>query len=278
MGLKNFGFIGDEYVQRVREKFLLEYETDKDSFNSEDIRKIRNDDWYIKRFLILAYKNEDDATVKLIDAMKWRKEKRIRETEDNYFPKEFFQLGALFIYETDKDGLPMLYMRAKYIMKIPEIRESIKKFTIHKIFEIDEQTYGSGWGVVIDFTDCNYSSYENMDMLHFFITAMHYYFPAGLDYALCYNIPWALKACWTMVKYWIPEKRRKMVQFASGDQIYNFIDKDKIPLEMGGSCKREYKQCPENSPSGVDFGIYELGLTRQEAERIIDIFKPHLQN
>ena len=66
MGLSNFGTVTDEVVQTVRKRFLTErIEGNEEYYVAEDIDQVRNSDWLIKRFVILAYKIEDDAIQKV---------------------------------------------------------------------------------------------------------------------------------------------------------------------------------------------------------------------
>lgn len=275
MGLLNFGFIADEFVVRVRERFLNEcFEMEPQDYDEDEIhKKIIEDDWFIKRFLILSYKNEEDAVKSLSVAMKWRKEYGLKSLKDNYFPREFYQTGALFTYEKDLNGLPSLIMRLKYFKRIPELLETVKMFCIYNCYKIDEMTNGSGWVLVMDFTDCGYSHYYNLDVLHYFVTTMHYYFPAGMDYVIAVDLPWILSFCWSIVKVWIPEKRQGMVKFATKDTLIDFFPLENLPPILGGKCTRDYKQVPENSPTGIEFG-QSIGVEIDRCEEIIEEYRP----
>lgn len=278
MGLKNFGFIADTFVSNVREKFLRDvYEPTPELFDEEDIDQIKAKDWMIKRFLILAYKNEEEAVRLLSEAMQWRKETNVRHVKDTYFPKEFFESGSLFTYEHDKDGLPTLMMRVKYVKRFPELLDDYRKFMRHLIFRIDEQSQGNGWMLLMDFTDCGYGAYENIDLLHYFVTTLHYYYPAGMDYVLAIDLPWVLKTCWTVVKYWIPEKRRGMVRFCGKDGLEEFFDYDALPPPLGGTSTKQWIVSPEYCPSALEFGIGTLGLDRDRLDTIISEYEPLLE-
>ena len=99
MGLKNFGFIADSFVVSARERFLREYyQEDQDAYDPVDIEKITNEDWFIKRFIIAAYKNEEDACRKLSEAMKWRKETGIRYIKQSDYPREVSLDGSTTMF------------------------------------------------------------------------------------------------------------------------------------------------------------------------------------
>lgn len=276
MGLKNFGFIAEEFVIPVRTRFITEfYEENPDDYDEVDIQNVINDDWIIKRFLILAYKNENDALLKMDEALKWRKSTGRRELKDNYFPAEFFETGALFInHKPDRNGLPSLVMRLKYFKRIPEMLEEVKRFCIHSCYKIDEGTNGRGWCLIMDFTDCGYSHYSNLDVLHYFVTTMHYYFPAGMDYVIAVDVPWMLSAAWSIVKMWLPEKRREMVKFSTRDTLEEFFHLDNLPSVLGGfNSDPDFKRAPIDCPTAVEFG-QSVGVQIDRCYEIIEEFKP----
>ena len=142
-------------------------------------------------------------------------------------------------------------------------------------FQIDEAQDGAGWVLVLDFTGCSYTQYQNIDLLHYFITTLHTYFPAGIDYVLAVDIPWVLTSFWGLVKMWIPEKRREMVQFCSKSNLTQYFDPEKLPPVLGGCCKRHYKTYPKDSVSAYEFGK-AMGLTRDRCDEIYYEFEPLL--
>ena len=278
MGLKNFGFIDNSFVVFMRKQFMSDsYEGNEDMFDPGDIEKIEKDDWYVKRFLIAAYKNQDEAVKRMTESMKWRKQQRLRQLTDCDFPREFFETGSLFRYEEDRNGLPSLIMRLKFVRRIPEMLDYMKLFCMYNCFLIDEAQNGAGWVLVLDFTGCSYSQYQNIDLLHYFITTMHTNFPAGIDYVLAVDIPWVLTSFWSLVKMWIPEKRRDMVQFCSKANLSEFFDPANLPPVLGGYCKRKYKFYPKDTVSAYEFSKTRMDLSRDRCDEIFHEFEPLLQ-
>lgn len=78
------------------------------------------DDWWIKRFLLAKNRNVDKALEALINTMKWRNDFYVSETRDFHFPIEFYKIGALFVFERDLEGRPVLYMRIRMHKKVRE--------------------------------------------------------------------------------------------------------------------------------------------------------------
>jgi len=46
----------EELVTRVREKFMKKFEENIDLFENEDVQRIKEDDWTIKRFISVFYR------------------------------------------------------------------------------------------------------------------------------------------------------------------------------------------------------------------------------
>ena len=166
-------------------------------------------------------------------------------------------------------------MRLKFLKRVPEMLDDMKTFSMRQVFEIDEATNGNGWILVMDFTGCDYSHYKNIDVCHYFISTMHTYFPAGMDYVIVVDLPWVLSSFWTFVRMWIPEKRRDMVRFANKGGLTEFFHEENLPPVLGGTCKKPYKFSPEHSPSAFDLAT-EMGLNPDRCDEIFEEFKPLL--
>jgi len=271
MGLGKLRPIAEENVERVRAQFMEKYATEEPSeFYEQDIEAIRNHDWYIKRFFIAAYKNEAEAVDRLLEAMKWRKANAIRDVPDNYFPSEFYESGGVFQYENDLNGLPTLWIRVFTIPNIPEFQKTFEKLFRHMLFKVDELAYGNGYCVILDFTATSASSfrYLHFNLLRNFTTTIVNYFPVGPDYAIVYGLPRILKTGWNIVRYLIPEKRRNLIRFVYGEEIFEQIDRASVPRYLRGTCSRSYKTAPARCPQGKDFVLNELKLSEEDYKRM----------
>lgn len=145
IGKTPFEHVEPTLIRRVREKFFNNaYQEEKEAFDPEDIEQLKYNDWYIKRFLIATNCNENDAYERLVTAMRWRKEMCIRSLKDSDFMQELYNTGSLFLYEKDKDGLPTLVMRLKFLKRIPEMLDNMKLFCMYHVFKVDEHVNGSG--------------------------------------------------------------------------------------------------------------------------------------
>ena len=91
-------------VKELRDKFMEEYNKEKDLYHETDIRKVLTDDWYVKRFLLARNRDVNESCQMMMEALKWKKSEGIHDLDGSYFPAEQFKLSSLFVYAPDKEG------------------------------------------------------------------------------------------------------------------------------------------------------------------------------
>lgn len=265
-------------VAAIRAKFLQTYEEEKDNYHEEDVKKVAEDDWFVKRFLIARGRRVDDATKMIIEALKWRKSEGIRDLKATYFPEDFFKISQMFIYAKDKENNLTVYFRVKYVVKTTELVPIMKKFGNYILYLMDELTDGNGITCVVDFQGTGIQNAE-IDLLSYAIHIVIAYFPTGINHILLVDLPWVLRAVWGLAKAWVPENRRKLVSFITRKQLLDYIDVENIPDFMDGTCKIPYagsKVIPRGCPTTYDFCYYTLGLPPKTCEKICNTYKPYV--
>ncbi|RWS21309.1 Motile sperm domain-containing protein 2-like protein [Leptotrombidium deliense] len=267
-------------VEKVRKLFLEEYERDNDQFFEEDVKKIMHDDWYVKRFLLVRNRNVKNTVKMMVTAMRWRKNEDVRNITPSMFPEEFYKLGGIFQYKEDKEGNVVVYFRIKYLFRIPEVSDVLKKFGAFFMYKVDEEIHAKGKRLtgVVDFAGTGLRNCE-LGMLRYCITILTQYMPSGIQHILVVNFPSILSAFWFATKGWIPEKSRKMIQFVNNDTITEFIASENLPKFLGGTCKQAYRGdevVPENCVSFVDFAVC-IGVMEHRAKEIEQFYEPYLQ-
>ena len=263
-------------VHEVRTKFLQEVEKDPDAYYQEDVDRIIRDDWYVKRYLLARNRDVKESLVMLMDAMKWRKTEGVRDLEGSYFPEELFKLSSMFVYAPDREGNITIYFRVKYVMKHPELVAALKKFGNYILNITDEETNGAGISVLADFDGCGLHHADSMDLLFHAISTLKAYFPFGISRIVLIDLPWILRACWGMAKAWVPQNRRKLVEFISKSELDKLVAPENLPDFLGGSCTIPYggsKAVPKGCPTLYQFAINVLGLSEKAAEKLSNIYK-----
>lgn len=261
-------------VQQVRDLFLeREYKEAPEDYYLEDIRLIENMDFLLQRYVIMQRKNVE-ASVKMVSQMlKWRKEKKLYEMKDSQFPQELTICGAAFIYENDKFGNRTLYMRASMCKNCAELKSSMKDFLTYLLFKIDDSKDGSPIAVIMDLTNTTWTNYD-LDLLMHFVALLKDFFPVNLDYVLAINFPWILSAAWSLIKRLIPAEKRDVVQFINSDKIFDFIDKEKCPPFLGGTCTKPYQYVNEESPNAIEYLFRNSSktITKKRLKEILTLF------
>lgn len=246
-----------------------------DAYYKEDVQKVIESDWYVKRFLLARGRNVDEAFKMIRDAMRWRNEYGFALMKDSDFPYEFYKIGGLFPYEKDKQGNVMIYMRIKLHRKIPELEEPVKRFIMHIVNKVDKETDGNGMGIVFDCTGAGYVNID-MDFLSFLITTGTSYFPVGLKYILVYDLPWILTPFRKIAMALVPGKMQQLIRFANKNDITEFIARENLPDYLGGTCRRNYRAVPFGCLS-----VFEMarayGFPDEDIQRIRPIFDPFLE-
>jgi len=113
----------DGLVKELRKKFLERYQSNPQDYDPIDIENIRNNDFTAKRFLVYQDLDFNAAFEQLDDTMKWRKSYGVNKLDFSQCGVEFFKCGALFIYNQDIEGRPVLYARIRTHIKIAELEK-----------------------------------------------------------------------------------------------------------------------------------------------------------
>jgi hypothetical protein len=246
-----------------------------DLYDEEDVDRIRQNDWYVKRFLLARRRNVDEAFDMLRNTLRWRKEFGLPTMKDTDFPIEFYKIGGLFAYEKDKNGNVVIYMRVRMHRKIPELADPVKKFLMYIVNKVDREVDGNGCVIVFD---CSGAGYSNMDLdfLTFLISSGNSYFPVGIKYILVYELSWVLNAFRRIAMSLIPQSFLPLIKFANKNDITDYIPIENLPDYMGGQCKRNYRTIPKGCTNVAKLAI-DNGYTEDDVERILPIFEPLLE-
>lgn len=129
----------DEFIPNVRSKVLEQVSTCINDVYGQDIEdKIKSNDTFIRRFLVYNHGNVEETVSQIMTALKWYKSQQFHDLTDAYFPAEMWSMGGVFLYETDLQGHPSLFVRLRSCIKIPEINDMVKKYISYLIWKLDQ--------------------------------------------------------------------------------------------------------------------------------------------
>lgn len=116
----------------------------------------------------------------------------------------------------------------------------------------------------------------DLDILQFIISTLRNYFPYGLKQVIVYNLPWILRQFWTVVKLWIGPNSNKLIKFANGEQIKQYIAEENLPPYLGGKSKRDFTWAPKICKPAVDLA-HVHGFTPDDITKFLKVFQSHIE-
>lgn len=263
-------------VQQIREQFLDEYDVNPEFYIEQDIQKIKQHDYFIRRFLYPHDLDPVPAYEQFRTWMAWRKEVGFEEASDQRFPLEFYQIGALFPYLPDRDGVHLLYMRFKVYRKLDILDKAIKQFIIYNMDKLDSMSMRErSWAVVFDTRGAGLSQID-FDMLIFLFRTIKQYYPWGMKYVCVYELPWLLQGGWKLTLKVLPEDATRLFRFCNKSNITELIAPENLPDFMGGSGAKDYREIPEGCRPSEEIGALEMGLTPDEVKTVKKHFEKFL--
>lgn len=263
-----------ELIPEVRQQFLNICNADPENYDEVDIIRIKTEDWWTLRFIKYHRGDVDKAVEHMDSALMWRKEFGVNNRDEKELPQEFVKAGALYPYGCDDKGRTMIYMRVKVYKKIPQLVQYFRQFVVGVINRVDIESGEKGYALVFDVTGVSMSN-ADMDFLQFLINTLKNSFPYGLRYVLVYNLPRLLRPLWAIAKMWVG-RHQKIIKFANGDEIKEYIPVENIPKYLGGEAVVDFTLPPEGCKSVKELAP-QYGFTEDEVNKYMKIFEPHIK-
>ncbi|RWS03131.1 motile sperm domain-containing protein 2-like protein [Dinothrombium tinctorium] len=271
-----------QVIDDIREEIMEDVAANPDLYDKKDAEKLTSKS-FILRYME-RQKGDQNKTVEMMKlALKKRKERNWLLDDDSEVPLEFYKIGACFIYNEDKEGNPVLYMRVKYYRMIPELRKPMENFVVWMMYKADEMGAKKGeeygWTIVFDLTGVSMAQYDLPELL-FLIQTFIDYFPAGLKQVYVNNIPWIFKPLVSVVLQFIPNEWKGLIKFTKKDEIFKYIEKKNVPKFLGGTCKKSYREVPEGSRSVMEVSKEQLdyyNVNEKKVEQILKIYEKMIQ-
>ena len=241
---------------------------------------MREDDWFVKRFLLSRNRNVNAALNALCASLEWRKAENFRNLPDNYFPEEFYRAGGFFSYEPDLKGRSTLYIRVRFLLKCGLMNKYIKTFCEKVFYDADQEISEKGLTIVIDFDGAGLQNCE-IDIAYHALHVLKTYFPGGLNLILMVDMPRVLRFGYALIKPLIPGRNRELMVFTNRKDIFNYIARENLPSFLGGTCSRPYngyEVVPPGAPRCIEFGINVAKLDYNTCKDIYEMYKNALKD
>lgn len=239
----------------------------------------------------------DAAVESLRDLLKFRKHYQLNHVLPEQFSKEFFLMNGIFRFGCDKTGLPVIYIRARVHRKwSAKFDDTFRRYVAWQVNMITKSYQGAqvnkaasksglekdgSFGVCFDCFHVTYSCLD-MDFLRYLVRLFVHYYPTYCRYALCVDLPWLFRSVWKLVRSWLPEESRDLVQLITSKELTDYIEEDQIPNSMRindlPASEKSVKgrhQFPKNYDSirDIDGLGKELGMSTSEIKQ----FRAHAE-
>lgn len=234
-------------IDLLRSSVVQKIDSDGVIYDPQDVKRIKTDDKYIRRFLMHHDNDQKLALEMVIDTLKWRFENHCNDITKESVPADFFEKGAMFAHNRDKDGCKMLVFAVRHHQKGVLDMDLLKKFFIYWLERLEREEKGE-W-ITVFFDMCE-TGMKNMDMefIQYMINLLKNYYPWVLNYIIVFEMPWLLSAMWKIIKTWLPPKSIEKIKFVDKKSIKDFVDSDQCLAIWGGSDEYEYQFEPELTP------------------------------
>jgi len=262
-----------ELIAEVRRLVLQEVEKDPSKYEEEDVRRFKESDWLVTRYILRKKGDVKAAAEMVINTAKWRKELQMIHWKDTDFPELMYKSGSMFPYARDKRGNTCIYIRCKFHQRINKFIDLEKKFILHVVNRVDKEIDGRGLMIVWDMGGAGLAN-ADFDMLWFLVSALINYNPKWLNYILVYDLPWILRGAWKVAQTMVPEDQRKLIRLCNGKDIHEYIDPENLPDYIpGGTCTINYRKAPKGCKSFEEVGK-EYGMTKEDIDKVLKIYEP----
>jgi len=233
-----------DIISEVRDQFLEINAKNANLFDTLDVERVRSNEFAVKRFVLWNNYDLNKSVKQLVEAMKWRKDNGINGLTAQDIPREFFLAGALYKAGKSKDGLSVVYFRAKTVLKIKKLEPMIQLMTTYMMNTLDTELNGKGAMIVADMSGLTMKN-SNLSLLQFVIDLFRKYYPMSVQSMIVYNNPWYLRVFEPVVKGWLSESEQQLLRFASGDELFDYIDKSDVRKYLFGETDDQFVDLPE---------------------------------
>ncbi|CAG2164600.1 unnamed protein product [Oppiella nova] len=271
------GQVANELVEQLRHKFLDSLARDGQDYDPRDVEIIRTDDYSIRRFLTSNNMNASQAYSQLQETMRWRKEFPVQR-DYSQCGVEVFRTGAMFIFENDREGRPVLYARVRTHVKIQELERLVEEVIVTTFEKLDQIAGEKGFTVVMDVSGAGLSNVD-MRAVKFMITVMRKYYPESLKCVLVVNLPIFLRTFMPIVRILLGSKYSEMLHTVSDAQdLFNYIHPDNVPKYLGGNNCHDFTQPPAECHYKTEELSHLYGLSPTVVRKAIQKFEPHIND
>lgn len=260
----------EESLTQIRSKLATSLAARRDDVDSLLLDKLMTDDQLIRRYMKRKNGDIEQSVTFITSVLEWRQKMGIPDLTGSSFPREFYEVGGIYIFREDVEGNPVLHIRIRLFQKVEGILELLKKFSIYLMYQVDELAAEKGpeFGWVLLF-DCTEASLINadIDMANFVSSTLRNYFPSGQKYTLVFKLPWLLSAVKTLLFTMLPSYVKRKIRFCDEKTLFQHIPQENLPDYLNGPGKSsDYRIYPDGLISTAE--MVRKGLMPMNEEQL----------
>lgn len=100
----SFPLYADDRISQVRRELVKLAEQQTDLVDPDDLRDLCSNDRLLSRYMRRKRGCVESSVTFVWDALQWRHRLQVRAMNEADFPKEFYEVGGLYIYRHDREG------------------------------------------------------------------------------------------------------------------------------------------------------------------------------
>jgi len=220
-------------IEIIKELVLEELKKDNHGMDPDDLELLRDVDVY--RFLRAKDGDVNSATNLLLGTLRWRNQMDIRNIREEHV-KEELERNKVIVPGYDKEKRLVIFVRAKLHFPSTSSQTMMEDLVLFFVEQCRKLVNPESEMITLAF-DLTGFTYSNMDynLVKLLFKLFSVYYPNTLELSLVINSPWIFSSIWRVVKPWMDPKAYVKTIFISDGQIYDYIDKDQLPEEFGGT-------------------------------------------
>lgn len=236
-------------IEEVRKNVLSIITNDIEAnckYDQCDIEKIKNNDWFVQRFITEHYDDiyaEDEDVIEksvksIIECISWRFTSGVNHLTSLNFPSEFYSAGIITLGK-DSMGDPVIYIRGKFFKSNIQQWSQLLKVFISCYYELmDKKLNGNMAIIVIDMTGCGVRTFDLQHHLHLSDLIGKYY-PNSCTKLYINEVSWLMKPGLSILLKFAPLKYQEIVQFTTTRKLTQILGSQNLPAFLGGTAKVE---------------------------------------
>ncbi|KAL1517251.1 hypothetical protein ABEB36_001038 [Hypothenemus hampei] len=233
-------------VDELRSTFLNELkEKGEESIDSRDLVRVKNDNFWLQRFLAHHEHNIPLALKMMWVSLNWRKEFGVNDITEQTIKMDLIVKGAFFPCGKDKDGKTLLIIKSKMHTKGAAEGDDLKRCIVYWLERTERMTQGDTISVFFDMDGCGLGNMD-LDLIKYLIGLFKDYYPYFLNYIIIYEMAWVLSAAFKLIKSWLPEKAIEKLKTVGKKDVMNWVIKSEALKSWGGDNDYVFSFVPED--------------------------------